>query len=57
MSIYQIDYTKLYIVVYIGMFDRNIGRCWQLRSFLRAGAEVDKFLLEVGELVDDHPSL
>ena len=22
-----------------------------------AGAEVDKFLLEVGELVDDHPSL
>ena len=24
---------------------------------MRAGAEVDKFLLEVGELVDDHPSL
>ena len=24
---------------------------------MRAGAEVDKFLLEVGELVDDHPPL
>ena len=57
ISIYQMKYTKLYIVVYIGMFDRNIGRCWHLWSFLRAGAEVDKFLLEVGELVDDHPSL
>ena len=30
ISIYQIDDTKLYIVVYIGMLDRDVGRVWQL---------------------------
>ena len=54
ISIYQIDNTKLYIVVYIGMLDRDVGRVWQL---LLAGTQVDELLLEAGELVDNHPRL
>ena len=58
ISIYQIDDTKLYIVVYIGMLDRDVGRGWQLwRGFALPWTQVDELLVEAGQLVDDHPGL
>ena len=45
------DDTKLYIIVYIGMLDRDVGRGWQLWT------QIYELLIDPRELVHDHPRL